>query len=96
MMRNDEQPTPTLAEVIGHNIRRIREADGWSQDRLAARLREGGFEMTRSSVAALECSGRNFDLGEFRPALYGSRQAAGGAARWRWSSACHRFGGGRA
>jgi transcriptional regulator with XRE-family HTH domain len=63
-VRNDERQTPALAEVIGRNIRRIREASGWSQDQLAARLRQGGFDMTRSSVAALERAGRSFDVAE--------------------------------
>jgi transcriptional regulator with XRE-family HTH domain len=45
---------PTLAEVIAANIKRLREAEGISQDQLARRLRLFSLDWTRNNVAYAE------------------------------------------
>ena len=54
----------TLEEVIGENLRRIREDEGWSQDDLARRARAKGLPWSRSSVAAVEAGTKTLDLSE--------------------------------
>ena len=53
-MQIDEQ-SPTLDQLIGDNLRRLREREGLSQDEVARRARRHGLQSwTRSSVAAAE------------------------------------------
>lgn len=63
-MPGDERP-PTLDQVIGANVRRLREAQGWSQDQFATLARNKGLNWTRSTVAAVEAGAKTLDLGEF-------------------------------
>lgn len=44
---------------IGHNIRRIRESRGMTQDVLAAKLQLHGCDITRSAVAKIEVGQRH-------------------------------------
>lgn len=44
---------------VGHNIRRIREAKGMTQDMLAAKLQLSGCDITRSAVAKIEVGQRH-------------------------------------
>lgn len=44
---------------VGHNIRRIREAKGMTQDTLAAKLQLMGCDITRSAVAKIEVGQRH-------------------------------------
>lgn len=62
-MRNDEQ-VPTLAEVIGRNIRALRLERGERQDDLARAAREAGLPWDRATVAAIETGGRTVPIGE--------------------------------
>jgi len=56
---SNNSPLPTLDRVIADRVRSLREQAGWSQDRLAQRLRGVGFGgWTRNVVAALEAGGR--------------------------------------
>jgi transcriptional regulator with XRE-family HTH domain len=61
-MRNAQHVT--LAKVIGANVKRIREESGETQDRLAARLRDRGLNLSRSALALVERGGRNLELSE--------------------------------
>ena len=60
-MGNQEQ---TLREVVGENVRRIREAVGARQDDVAAAARGWGLRWTRSKIAALERGEKALDLAE--------------------------------
>jgi len=62
-MRSDEQ-SRTLDQVIGRNLRRLREDAGLSQDQVANRARTVGLSWTRSSVAAAEAGTKTFDVSE--------------------------------
>ena len=56
---------PTIAAVVGRNVRRVRTELGWSQDEVAVRCRESGLEWTRTTVSLLEGGQRRtLDLGE--------------------------------
>lgn len=44
---------------VGHNIRRLREAVGMTQDTLAAKLQLLGCDITRSAVAKIEVGQRH-------------------------------------
>ncbi len=44
---------------IGNNIRMLREANGITQDELAARLQVNGCDITRSAVAKIEVGQRH-------------------------------------
>ena len=44
---------------IGQNIRALREAKGFTQDRLAAKLQICGCDITRSAVAKIEAGQRH-------------------------------------
>ena len=58
-------PPPTIDEVVGRRILKLRTEEGWSQDEVARRMRENGFkDWTRSVVAAIENGGRRVGLGE--------------------------------
>ncbi len=60
-MDNGEQ---TIREVVGENVRRIREAAGARQDDVAAVARGEGLRWTRSKIAALERGEKALDLAE--------------------------------
>lgn len=47
----------TAAAFLGRRVRQLREAKGWSQERLAERA-----EMDRSYIAGIEVGGRNPSL----------------------------------
>lgn len=44
---------------VGHNIRRIRESIGMTQDMLAAKLQVHNCDVTRSAVAKIEVGQRH-------------------------------------
>ena len=44
---------------IGHNIRRLREKAGLTQEQVAAKLQIGGCDITRSAVAKIEVGQRH-------------------------------------
>jgi len=44
---------------IGHNIRRLREEAGMTQDTLAAKLQVNGCDVTRSALAKIEVGQRH-------------------------------------
>jgi transcriptional regulator with XRE-family HTH domain len=44
--------------VIGPQVRRLREERGWTQDQLAAKLQLFGWDTSRDSVTRLETQGR--------------------------------------
>lgn len=44
---------------VGHNIRKIRESKGMTQDTLAAKLQLCGCDITRSAVAKIEVGQRH-------------------------------------
>jgi transcriptional regulator with XRE-family HTH domain len=44
--------------VIGPQVRRLREEKGWTQDRLAAKLQLFGWDTSRVSVTKLESQAR--------------------------------------
>ncbi|MBE6964354.1 MAG: helix-turn-helix transcriptional regulator [Ruminococcaceae bacterium] len=44
---------------VGHNIRKIREACGMTQDTLAAKLQLNGCDITRSAIAKIEVGQRH-------------------------------------
>jgi len=61
-MRTDH---PTLTAVVGANIKRLRDGQGFTQDEAASLLRSSGLDVSRSALAAIERgSGRTLDLGE--------------------------------
>ncbi len=46
-------------KIIGHNIRRLREQAGFTQEYMAARLQLSGCDITRSAVAKIEVGQRH-------------------------------------
>lgn len=50
-----------LGAVVGENVRRLREAEGWTQQEAAGQLARLGLKFTRSQLASLE-SGRRADV----------------------------------
>lgn len=58
-------PTPTLAEVVGRNLRRIRAEQGWNQGEVAVRCRTNGLDWTQTTISLLESGQRQIELGEF-------------------------------
>lgn len=54
----------SLREVVGENVRRIREAAGARQDDVASAARGVGLSWTRSKIAALERGDKALDLAE--------------------------------
>lgn len=48
-----------IEKKIGNNIRRLREAQGMTQDMLAAKLQLMGCDITRSAVAKIEVGQRH-------------------------------------
>lgn len=59
-----EQQEQTPREVVGENVRRIREAAGARQEDVATAARGMGLSWTRSKVAALERGDKSLDLAE--------------------------------
>ena len=59
-----EQREQTIREVVGENVRRIREAAGARQDDVAAAAKGVGLNWSRSKVAALERGDKAVDLAE--------------------------------
>ncbi len=39
---------------IGYNLRRLRDAKGWTQDELAAKLQVKGLDVSRSMISQME------------------------------------------
>jgi transcriptional regulator with XRE-family HTH domain len=60
-MENHEQ---TIRDVVGENVRRIREAAGARQDDVATAARGVGLTWTRSKITALERGEKALDLAE--------------------------------
>ena len=60
-MENQEQ---TIREVVGENVRRIRDEAGARQDDVAAAARGVGLSWTRSKITALESGEKALDLAE--------------------------------
>lgn len=48
-----------IEKKVGSNIRKIREAKGYTQDMLAAKLQLNGCDITRSAVAKIEVGQRH-------------------------------------
>lgn len=48
-----------IEKMIGQNIRRLREAAGFTQEYVAARLQLAGCDITRSAVAKIEVGQRH-------------------------------------
>ena len=40
--------------TIGYNLRRLRDAKGWTQDELAAKLQVKGLDVSRSMISQME------------------------------------------
>jgi transcriptional regulator with XRE-family HTH domain len=59
----ESRRTP-LRVLIGQRVRELREAEGWSQDRLAARARDWGLGWNRSQLAKVERGEREVTVGE--------------------------------
>lgn len=49
----------TVEKKIGKNIQKIREANGITQDMLAAKLQLNGCDITRSAIAKIEVGQRH-------------------------------------
>ncbi len=57
---------------VGRQVRRLREAEGLTQEQLAARLQVRGCDLTRSALAKIEAGQRHvyaFELRQLREAL---------------------------
>ena len=65
---NDENASGRRADVIerefGMRVRALRNARGWTQDRLAAEMTRRGFAMHQTTIAKLESASRPTTLGE--------------------------------
>lgn len=48
-----------IEKIIGGNIKALREKKGLTQEQLAAKLQVNGCDITRSSVAKIECGQRH-------------------------------------
>lgn len=55
---------PTIAEVVGRNVRRLRLERNWSQDLLARECRRWGLEWTQATLSLFESGRRQIELGE--------------------------------
>jgi transcriptional regulator with XRE-family HTH domain len=62
-MEDDSEP-PTISEVIGTNLRQIREANRWTQDECVALLRLAGLRLTQSAIVGIEAGSRSVAIGE--------------------------------
>jgi transcriptional regulator with XRE-family HTH domain len=54
----------TISEVVGSNVRRLRESKRWTQAEMADYLRVGGLPLVRSVIVSLEAGRRSIDIGE--------------------------------
>ncbi|MFM2082474.1 MAG: hypothetical protein RL380_1165 [Verrucomicrobiota bacterium] len=54
---------PDFKNIVGPQVRRLREQRGWSQAALAAKCQMAGWDVSRSIVAAIE--GRVRWVGDF-------------------------------
>jgi len=45
---------PSLLNVVGPQVRKLRTQKGWTQDRLAVKLQLAGWDMSRNAVTTLE------------------------------------------
>lgn len=45
--------------IVGQNIKRLREAQGFTQEMLAAKLQLNGCDITRSAIAKIEVGQRH-------------------------------------
>ena len=45
----------THCNVVGPAVRRLRKRQGWSQAKLAERLQDAGWNISRSGLAKIEC-----------------------------------------
>lgn len=50
---------PEIEKRIGNNVRRLREAAGFTQEHLATKLQIRGCDVTRSAVAKIEVGQRH-------------------------------------
>ena len=48
-----------IEKEIGHNIRKLREKAGFTQDYVATKLQLGGCDITRSAVSKIEVGQRH-------------------------------------
>jgi transcriptional regulator with XRE-family HTH domain len=55
---------PTLADVVGQNLKRIRESKRLTQTDLAAALSRVGLRIQRGAIAVMEAGGRSLELTE--------------------------------
>lgn len=53
-----------IEKKIGYNIRKLREACGYTQELLAAKLQVAGCDITRSAIAKIEVGQRHIYLDE--------------------------------
>jgi transcriptional regulator with XRE-family HTH domain len=54
MVNGDSRRTKFPANSVGPQIRRLRQAQGWSQAKLAERLQLNGLDIDRTVVAQME------------------------------------------
>src|SRR5437870_11995515 len=59
---SDTEHLPTLATVVGQNLRALRGANGRSQADVAARARDNGLDWDRATVSAIESGRRGVGL----------------------------------
>lgn len=64
MTHKDEEDYPTVSQVIGRNVKALREEHEWRQEDLAERARRWGLDWNRTTVAAVETGIRAVDNGE--------------------------------
>lgn len=67
-MTDEPRPKTQITDPIGRNVaanvRRVREAQGWSTYQLAGKLKEAGRPISPSAVAKLERAERRVDVGD--------------------------------
>jgi transcriptional regulator with XRE-family HTH domain len=64
MFRTMENREQTIREVVGENVRRIREKAGARQDDVSTAARSVGLSWTRSKITALERGEKALDLAD--------------------------------
>jgi len=65
MLSHMREAPPTLDEVVGRNLRRLREAAGLTADEVASAIRLRGLPWSRSVITTVENGRKTLDLGEF-------------------------------
>jgi transcriptional regulator with XRE-family HTH domain len=63
-MAEDSSKKTTLAVIVGRNVRRLRDARGWSQSDLAREAQDYGLTWGQTVVSAIEKGARVLDLDE--------------------------------